>query len=172
LNIKFFILKEKDMTSIYGVYQYFDYDSWQKIQCRQPNTIVLEYPDGTIMAYLVKMFPRNAQLVTIAKLDRRFADPQGRFTFFVDPRYEKMDSAFIEQFDINDAKTIITQATIQGNIRLMDIRTSQDSLLYTLDNDAQIHVWHDRRDDQFKKDHQVIDKEIMCSNGNLIILHL
>lgn len=157
------------MTSLYGVYQYFDYDSWQKERCAPPRTATFQYPPDTMMAYLMEHFPRNAQLVIMAKWDRRFADPQGRFTYFIDPRYERLDAAAIEQMNLHQATAMVTGNTLQGRIRRIDLTTSQDSLLMTVDESTMIHVWYDRRDDRLKKDDLLIGDEIPCSNGILFM---
>lgn len=157
------------MTSLYGVYQYFDYDSWQRERCQPRLTTTFHYPPGTMMSVMMERFPRNAQLIIIAKYDRRFADPLGRFTYFMDPRYETLDAAAIEQLGIHQAKMIVINNTIQGKIRKMDLMTSQDSLLNTIEGTS-IHVWYDIRDDRLKKANQWIGEEIMCSNGNVFKL--
>lgn len=158
------------MTSVYGVYQYFDYDSWQRERCTNEKKDKFVYEPGTMMDVIVKNFPRMSEIITRAKYDRRFADPSCRFTFFLESRYEKYGAAEIQQLDVNDAHNIVVSNTIQGRIRKMDLMTSKDSLLNSIQDGTLIHVWHDIRDDRLKKDSSPIVKEMQCTNGILFIL--
>ena len=154
------------MTSLYGVFEYFDYESWQQQRCIPSRADQIIYPEGTLMDYLVKHSPRFAQIVVRSKYDRRFADPQGRFTIFLSPYWDSLSADEIERIDVGTAKNIVMNTTINGRIQRMDLVTSQDSQLNTLTNGLYIHIWRDVRNDLLcKDDNDVIGEQVHCSNG-------
>ena len=159
------------MTSLYGVFEYFDYESWQRQRCIPPRADQIEYPEGTIMNYLMLYAPRFAQIVVRSKYDRRFADPQGRFTIFLSPYWETLPPDEIERIDVGTAKNIVMNSTLEGRIRRIDLVTSQDSQLNTLINGVYIHVWRDIRTDILRKDeNESIEQQVDCSNGYIHLL--
>ena len=119
------------------------------------------------MGYLVEHYPKFARIVIKAKYDRLFSDPQGRFTVFVPPFWEKYDYVDIEDIDVGEAKRIVMTTTMEGCIRRMDLLTSKDSRLNSLDTSEYIHIWFDERDQQLKKgaDDVIGEREVTLSNG-------
>lgn len=153
------------MTSMHGVFQYFDYDSFQKESCRVPSIDKFQYPPGTIMGVLQEERPRFAQIATMSKYDRKFADPQARFTVFVSDYWEHFSPAEIDRLDVDACKKIIMYNTVNGRIRGEDLRTSLDSQLFSLQDGVLIHIWLDRRDSVFKKDDDRIVSQRDATNG-------
>lgn len=159
------------MTSCHGYYEFFDYDNFKVRQCPNREIPDLEYPKDTLMGVLVQNFPRFAQIVIKAKFDRRFADPQGKFTVFVSDFWEKFSSVELEGMDVGKAKEIVASNTILGRIRTMDLLTSMDSQLTAVDNMGLIHVWLDARDNYLKKGNEFVAKQIEAFNGIIHPVH-
>ncbi len=159
------------MTSCHGYYEFFDYDNFKVRQCPNREIPDFEYPKDTLMGVLVQNFPRFAQIVIKAKFDRRFADPQGKFTVFVSDFWEKFSSAELEEFDVGKAKEIVASNTILGRIRTMDLLTSMDSQLTAVDNMGLIHVWMDFRNNYLMKGNEFVAQQIDAFNGIIHPVH-
>lgn len=153
------------MTSMYGVFQYFDYDSFKGERCEVRTIDRFDYPKDTIMGILLQERPRFAQIATMSKYDRRLADPQARFTIFVTDYWEQFSPAEIDRLDIDACKQVIASNMVNGRIRGEDLLTSQDSQLFSIRDGFLIHVWLDRRDSTFKKDDDRILSQRDASNG-------
>jgi len=153
------------MTSMYGTCESFDYDSFRLEQCTVPRVERLVYPDGTIMALLQKERPRFAQIVTKSKYDRKLADIQARLTIFVTDYWERFPAVQIDQLDVDACKQVVMENTVNGRIRAEDIRTSQDSQLFSLRDGVLIHLWLDARDSLYKKEQEVLVEQRVASNG-------
>jgi len=158
------------MTSLYGTFQYFDYESFQKERCTPKKVTTLVYPPDTMMGYLVQHYPHLAHLVTKAKWDKAFADPQARFTFFISDQWEKQPIANLDQMGIHDARAIVMSRLLQGRIRRMDLETSGDSQLSTVLDGVTFHVWK-RPDDPrlYLGCHEILVQEHACTNGMIQI---
>lgn len=153
------------MTSQYGYFEYFDYDSFRlrKVETCPPE---FEYPKDSLMGLITEKFPKFAQIVIKSKYDRAFVD--GRFTVFLSNYWDQFTAAQIEQLDVADAKRIVMQTTLQGRIRRMDLLTSRDSQLMTLDDGVFVHIWVDP-DNILHKNNETIVGSHETSNG---IIHL
>lgn len=159
------------MTSCHGYYQFFDYDLF-KVRRVKPEIVDFEYPKDTLMGVIVENFPRFAQLVIKAKFDRRFADPQGKYTVFISDFWEQFSAAELEQWDVEDAKEVVATNTMEGRIRHMDLMTSQDSQLTAVDNMGYIHVWVDRQHgNKLMKGNEFIVQQINAFNGIIHATH-
>lgn len=158
------------MTSLYGVFQYYDYDSFIKERCSCEKITELVYPEGTMMHFLKKNHPGFAQMVTKGKYDQRFADTQGKFTVFVDPIWDKMKPADIDALDVNQCRLIVDSNTIRGRIRYEDIMTSKNSQVFSIDKGVPIHLWWDFNSQKLIKDDSEIVAQHTCSNGILFLL--
>lgn len=159
------------MTSLYGTFQSFDYDTFLQQQCECKKPVEFSYPEGTMMAFLKKNHPVFSQLIIRARLDQRLADPQGKFTVFIPPSWEKVDPSVIDRYDPHEARTIVDECIIRGRIRLEDIQTSKNSQVFSADRGVPIHLWWDFRSQQLKKDQSVIVAQHTCSNGILFLLN-
>lgn len=159
------------MTSCHGYYEFFDYSQFKVRKCPNREIPDMEYPKESLMGVLVQNFPRFSQIVIKSKFDRRFADPQGKFTVFVSDFWEKFSSAELEELDVGKAKEIVASNTILGRIRTMDLLTSQDSQLSAVDNMGLIHVWYDRRDNRLKKGNEFVANQIEAFNGIIHPVH-
>lgn len=153
------------MTSCHGYYEFFDYDLFKVRRC--PDRLVTDptYPRGTLMGAIIQHFPRFAQLAIMAKMDRRFADAQGKFTVFISDYWEGFSAAELEMFGAEKAKEIVASNTILGRVRAEDLRTSQDAQLNAIDNMGVIHAWLDIRSGQFMIGNGSLGREINASNG-------
>lgn len=159
------------MTSCHGYYQFFDYDLF-KVRRVRPEIVDLEYPKDTLMGVIVENFPRFAQLVIKSKFDRRFADPQGKYTVFISDFWEQFSAAELEQWDVGDAKEVVATNTIEGRIRNMDLLTSQDSQLTAVDNMGYIHVWVDKANqNKLRKGNEFVVQQINAFNGIIHTTH-
>lgn len=158
------------MTSCHGYYEFFDYDNF-RVRREKCKVIDIEYPKDTLMGVIVQNFPRFAQLVIKAKFDRRFADPQGKFSVFISDYWEQFSSVELENFDVGAAKEIVASNTIEGRIRTMDLLTSMDSRLNTVDNMGVIHVWLDNRKGVLMKGNEFVGKQIEAFNGIIHPVH-
>jgi hypothetical protein len=156
------------MTSLHGTFEYFDYESWQRVRCVQKHADKFSYPPNTLMAYLNQHYPRFAQIVVQAKYDARFADIQGRFTIFVSPEWESKSAAEVAQIPVHECKLIVMTNTMEGRLRREDLMTSQSSQLFPLDVSAIIRVWIE--DGQLWKDGDAIVSQQVLSNGILQFL--
>lgn len=154
------------MTSQHGYYEYFDYDTF-KTRCIPQKIVDFEYPKDSLMAAIIDRFPRFAQIIIKAKYDRTFCD--GRYTAFVSDFWEKYSTAQIDNLDVGDAKNIVMTTCVQGRIRQLDLMTSQDSQLNSLDTSVYIHIWVDA-DKKLRKDNDYILDQVETSNGILHIL--
>lgn len=158
------------MTSLYGTFQYFDYDSFLKEQCSCEKVTQFEYPEGTLMYFLKKNHPGIAQIVIKAKYDQKFADSQGRFTFFIDPVWDKIKPAELDGLNVYQCRIIVDSNTLKGRIRYEDIMTSKDSQVFSIDKGVPIHLWWDFGTSTLKKDNLTIIAQHTCSNGILFLL--
>jgi hypothetical protein len=159
------------MTSCHGYYEFFDYDNFKVRQCRNREIPDLEYPKDTLMGVIVQNFPRFAQIAIKAKFDRKFADPQGKFTVFISDFWEKFSAAEIEEFDVGKAKQIVASNTVEGRIRTMDLLTSMCSQLNAVDNMGYINVWLDIRNNHLMRGNEFIAKQIEAFNGIIHPVH-
>lgn len=159
------------MTSCHGYYEFFDYDNFKVRRCPNRGVVDLEYPKDSLMGVIVQKFPRFAQLVIKAKFDRRFSDPQGKYTVFISDFWEQFSSAELDEWDVGKAKEIVASNTILGRIRTMDLLTSQDSQLTAVDNMGYIHVWYDIRNRFLMKGNEFVAKEISAYNGIIHPVH-
>lgn len=160
------------MTSCHGYYEFFDYSQFKVRKCpTNPEIQDMEYPKDSLMGVLVQNFPRFAQIVIKAKFDRRFSDPQGKFTVFVSDFWEKFSAVELEKLDVGKSKEIVASNTIVGRIRTMDLLTSQDSQLTAVDNMGWIHVWYDLRDNRLKKNNEIVANQIEAFNGIIHPVH-
>lgn len=158
------------MTSLYGTFQSFDYDSFLREQCSCEKITEFTYPEGSMMHFLKKNHPNLAQIVIKGKYDQRFADLQGKFTFFIDPIWDQQKPADIDAIDVFQCRLIVDSNTIKGRIRYEDIMTSKNSQVFSLDRGTPIHLWWDYRTEILKKDHLQIVAQHTCSNGILFLL--
>lgn len=159
------------MTSCHGYYEFFDYDLFKVRHCPKKGVVDLEYPKDSLMGVIVEKFPRFAQLVIKAKFDRRFADPQGKYTVFISDFWEQFSSAELDEWDVGKAKEIVASNTILGRIRTMDLLTSQNSQLNAVDNMGYIHVWYDIRNKYLMKGNEFVAKEMNAYNGIIHPVH-
>lgn len=153
------------MTSCHGYYEFFDYDLFKVRHCPARKVPDPEYPRDTLMGVIVENFPRFAQLVVRAKMDRRFADPQGKYTVFISDFWEQFSPAELDAFDVGKAKEIVATNTILGRIRRMDLMTSQGAHLNAIDNMGQILVWFDKRDKKLMKGNELVGDQLDAYNG-------
>lgn len=159
------------MTSCHGYYEFFDYDLFKVRQCPARKVPDPEYPRNTLMGVIVENFPRFAQLVARAKMDRRFADPQGKYTVFISDFWEQFSPAELDAFDVGKAKEIVATNTILGRIRHEDLMTSQGSHLNAIDNMGQILVWFDKRDRKLMKGNEFVGEQLNAFNGIIHTMH-
>lgn len=158
------------MTSVYGTFQAFDYSTFLQQQCSCEKKTEFEYPEGTMMHFLKKNHPGLAQIVIKGKYDQRFADPQGKFTFFIDPFWDTQKPADIDALNVYQCRIIVGDNTIKGRIRYEDIMSSKDSQVNSLDRGTPIHLWWDYRSNTLRKDDLSIVAQHSCSNGILFLL--
>ena len=152
------------MTSLYGTFESFDYDSFKEQRCRQPEQTTMRYPDDTLMSVLMKDRPRLAQIIINSKYDQKFADPQASMTVFASDYWEQLSPAEVNRLDIDACKKIVMYNTVNGRIRTEDLQTSDDSQLFPL-GDTTLHIWLDIRDGFMKKENERILGEYRVSNG-------
>lgn len=159
------------MTSCYGYYQVFDYDSFKVRRCPNREIIDYKYPKESLMGVIVEKYPKFAQLVIKAKFDRRFSDIQGKYTVFISDFWDQFSSVELEQFDVGKAKEIVASNTVEGRIRTMDLLTSRASRLNAIDNMGYIHVWLDIRNNQLMLQNEFVGRQIEAFNGIIHPLH-
>ena len=115
------------MTSLFGVYPFFDYGF------TYPRNVFKTCPDRTrgflknsLMDVLAREFPDFAFLISTAKMESLFNDPNFYGTLLVPPTIPNVVS-----YDLYTARMIVKTHLLMGRIRREDILTSPVQQLQT-----------------------------------------